>query len=387
MAPFDRSQIRGQTMAGASTADAQAGRTDVWYTVCPVPAASSVAFARGEYQATFADTDVILNPIRTHPDRKVREAHYDQTQPNAFREGGNIPPLWARSDGRDLKVIGLSWIDHHSAVIALPGSGIETPADLAGRRLALVARPNDPVDYPRATQLHGYLAALSQAGLGLADVELVDIELSRPLVGRPPEAQALSQSQFSARVMRRWQGPELRALLAGEVDALHVSAQGLELAELAGAITVCDIGSLPERADRINNLAPVVFTVRGELLASAPDVVDRYLAQALRTATWAEAHPEEAKRIIARDSGVAEELVDAIYSAAVHEALRPSMDSDLIELLARQKEFLLGHGFLERDFDGRAWIEPEPLRRAAEIVAADPADAVAQAGISIRSAA
>lgn len=353
---------------GVTTEDVETdGRTDVWYTVCPVPAASSLAFARGEYQATFADSDVRLHPIRTHPDRRVREAHYDQTQSNAFREGGNIPPLWARSDGRDLRVIGLSWIEHHSAVVALPESGIKAPADLRGRRLGLVVRPNDPVDYPRATQLRGYLVGLATAGLGLDDVELVDIELGRPLVGRPPEAQALSQSQFSVRVMRRWQGPELRALLTGEIDALHVNAQGLELAELAGAVTVCDIGSLPDREQRINNLAPVVFSVRGELLDEAPEVVDRYLAQALRTAAWAEENPRDAKRIIAQDSGIAEELIDDVYSAAVHRALQPTMDPELIEMLVRQQEFLLGHGFLERDFDARAWIEPEPLRRAAEL--------------------
>ncbi len=137
-------------------------------------------------------------------------------------------------------------------------------------------------------------------------------------------------------------------------------------------MTVADVGASPDRADRINNLAPVVFTVRGELLEEAPDVVDRYLAQALRTAAWAKAHPIDAKRIIARESGVAEELVDDVYSPTVHEALRPSMDPELIELLAQQQEFLLRHGFLEADFDADAWIEPEPLRRAAELLAAAP---------------
>ena len=40
------------------------------------------------------ECDATLNNIRAHADRWVREAHYDQSQPRLFREGGNIPPIW-----------------------------------------------------------------------------------------------------------------------------------------------------------------------------------------------------------------------------------------------------------------------------------------------------
>ncbi|GLZ08351.1 hypothetical protein Acsp03_58170 [Actinomadura sp. NBRC 104412] len=227
---------------------ATAGPRDVWYTVCPVPAASSLAIARGDLQARFSGGDVELRSIRAHPDRSVREAHYDQSRPDAFREGGNIPPIWARSRGRNVRVIGLSWVEHYSAVLALPGSGIATPADLKGRRLALLQRPNDPVDYPRATALRGYLTALASAGLGPDDVEFVDVTITEPLVGKEPEAGVLSRSLFSARDMRRRQGPELRALLRGEVDALHVTAQGAELQALLDATVVADLAASPDPA-------------------------------------------------------------------------------------------------------------------------------------------
>ncbi len=341
---------------------------EVWYTVCPVPSAASIALARGEYQREFENTGVTLHSIRSHPDRKVREAHYDQSHPNLFREGGNIPPIVSRSKGQNLRIIGLSWIEHYSRVLALPGSGIQNPGDLKGKRLGLIKRPNDPVDFPRATALRGYLAALESAGLGPDDVSFVDIVLGEPLVGKPPEAQALSSSHFSARVTKRRQGPELKALLSGEVDVIYQSAQGVELESLLDAKVVADISTFPELRSRINNLAPVAFTVRGELLDSRPDVVARYLARAIKTARWAAANASDAKRQIARDSSIAEEWVDAAYSANVHAALEPSIAPELISLLEDQKDFLVRWGFAANDFSVADWVAREPLEEARRLV-------------------
>lgn len=352
------------TPIGARQSDAQQNSQDVWYTVCPVPSAASIALARGDYEQEFQGSDVTLHSIRSHPDRKVREAHYDQSHPNLFREGGNIPPITSKSKGQNLRIIGLSWIDHYSSVLALPESGIKTAADLKGKRLGLIKRPNDPVDFPRATALRGYLTALESVGLGYDDVTFVDIVLSEPLVGKPPEAGALSSSHFSSRVTRRRQGPELRALLTGEVDAIYQSSQGVELAALLDAHVVTDVSAFPDRKSRINNLAPVAFTVRGELLDNRPDVVARYLARAIKTARWAHANPVDAKRQIARDSSLGEEWVDAAYSPNVAHVLEPNLMPELIGLLEDQKNFLLKWGFIPNDFSVPDWVAHEPLAEA-----------------------
>jgi len=356
------------TPTGVSRSGASQAAQDVWYTVCPVPSAASIALARGDYEAAFRGSDVTLHSIRTHPDRKVREAHYDQSHENLFREGGNIPPIVSKSKGRNLRVIGLTWIEHYSSILALPGSNIRTPEDLKGKRLGLIKRPNDPVDFPRATALRGYLTALESVGLGHDDVTFVDIPLTEALVGQPPEAGALSSSQFSARVTRRRQGPELRALLTGEVDAIYQSAQGVELQTLLDAHVVADISAFPEVRSRINNLAPTIFTVRGELLDSRPDVVARYLARAIETARWAVANPADAKRQIARDSSIAEEWVDAAYSPSVAQVLEPSITPELVGLLENQKNFLLKWGFIQDDFSVPEWIAHEPLAEARRLV-------------------
>lgn len=341
---------------------------EVWHTVCPVPAASSLAIARGDFEDAFRDSGVRLQNVRSHADRAVREAHYDQTQSNLFREGGNIPPIWARSLGRNLRVIGLSWIDHYSAVAALPESNIVRTEDLRGKRLGLIRRPNDKIDYTRATALHAYQAALATVGLGLDDLRLIDIPITEPLVAETPEAGALSRSLFSARLQKRRQGPEVRALLTGYVDAIHLSAQGAEIQALLDARVIVDVANLPDRRRRVNNSTPIAFTVRGELLESRPDIVVRYLAQALRTARWAKQHQADAKRYIARDGSIAEEWVDIAYSPRVAAALEPSLDPELVGLLEIQKDFLLQNGFIPDDFDIAKFVAHEPLVEARRVV-------------------
>ncbi len=56
----------------------------------------------------------------------MRESHFTHALDFSFRQGGNIPPIWARSGGRQTRVVGITTTDEFQAVIALPSSGIAT---------------------------------------------------------------------------------------------------------------------------------------------------------------------------------------------------------------------------------------------------------------------
>lgn len=347
--------------------------TDVWYTVCPVPSAISIALGRGEIQKSFANTAVNLQNVRVHADRNVRESHYDQTQQNLFREGGNIPPLWSRSEGRDVRVIGLSWVEHYASLITLPGSNIRTPADLKGKRLGLINRPNDRIDFNRATQLRGYLVALKAGGVSRDDVTFVDLTYDKPLVALPPEKQALSSSAFGIIGVRERQSVLIKALIEGTVDALYLTGAGVEVQSLTGANVVYDAATALDPSDRVSNLTPVTFTVKGELLDSQPDIVTEYIAANLRSARWARENQSDAARFIARDTAIPEEAVEISYSPRVFQQLETSLDEDLIAHLRTQKDFLLAEGFLKADFSFDGFIDDRPLARARELFARETA--------------
>lgn len=342
---------------------------DIWYTVCPVPSAISIAVGTGDLQAAFAGSGVNLNSVRTHADRRIREAHYDQTLSHLFREGGNIPPLWSRSEGRDLKVIGLTWVDHFSAVIALPESGIRTAADLKGKRVAIVKRPNDQIDHARATQLKAYLTAIKHGGLRREDVSFVDIVIEHAQVELQPDSRELSSSAFSVSKLRSIDSLFLKALLQGHVDAIHVGSSRVGLADLVGGHIVFDAGDTAlDPLDRVSNSTPTAFTVKTDLLESHPEVVTAYVAQNLRTARWARENPAEARRYIARDTGTTEEEVALGYSPDVAAQLEPSLDDRLVGYLEHQKNFLLEEGFLRKDFPIADFIARDPLIEARRIV-------------------
>ncbi len=351
---------------------------DVWYTVCPVPSAISIAVGKGDLQQAFADSGVNLQSVRTHADRKIREAHYDQSQSNLFREGGNIPPLWSRSVGKDLKVIGLTWVDHYSAIVSLPDSGIRNAGDLKGKRLGIIKRPNDQIDHARATQLKAYLTALKHGGVRREDARFVDIVIEQPQVALQPDGSQLSSSAFSVSKLRGVDGFFLRALLQGHVDAIHVGASRVGLQALLDGHVVFDAGNPAlDPLDRVSNSTPTAFTVKTELLESNPDVVAAYVAQNIRTARWAKANPAEAARYIARDTATTEEEVLLGYSSHVAEQLEPSLDDRLVGYLEHQKNFLLAEGFLKQDFAIADFIAREPLIAARKLVDAQTAERAA----------
>jgi ABC-type nitrate/sulfonate/bicarbonate transport system substrate-binding protein len=349
--------------------------SELWYTRCPVPTASSLAIAQGWLDDEFAADGISVRSLRASADDQVRESHFNHTQPNSFRQGGNIPPIWTRSRGSDVRLIGLSWAQQYQSIVALKGSGITGPEGLKGKKLALARRVNDQIDFWRATALRGYDSVLRHVGLSLDDVELVDLPVDELFLNGGSNAgdDSHTRSLFGAYTNRRLQSAELLALVRGEVDAIYIAGgRGPDLEALVDVDVVFDITGHPNRELAINNITPAALTVSGALLDERPDLVARYLAATLRAARWATENPVQTRRIIAHEVGIAEDFVLPGYPGEIHANLTPSLDEELVAAIESQKRFLLQHGFIEQDFDVRAWIDPAPLQAAHALLAEQP---------------
>jgi len=360
------------TTTSPATTDNARAVTELWYTRCPVPAASGLAIPKGWFDDEFAADGITVASLRASRSTAVRESHFDHTQPDSFRQGGNIPPIWTRSRGSDVRLIGLSWAEQYQAIVALPESGIDGPQDLAGKRFGRTRHVNDQIDFWHASALRGLTHALNAAGLTLDDVELVDLDESEPYL--PAHEQSHSGSLFGAYTNRRLQSAEVLALIRGEVDAVYIAGgRGPDLEALAGVRRVFDIEAQEDPRTRISNIAPVALTVSGALLDDRPDLVARYVATTIRAARWAATAPVEARRILAHEVGIAEDFVLPGYPREMHANLEPSLDDDLVAAIESQQAFLLEHGYIENGFDVREWIDEGPLTEARKLVAADPA--------------
>lgn len=343
---------RTPTEAPAPTVDS------LWYTRCPVPTASSIAIETGMFDAEFAPDGIRTASLRASAERDVRESHFSHAQRYSFREGGNIPPIWSRSRGADTRLIGATWVEQYQAIVALPGSGIRTAADLRGRRLGIAEHLHDQIDFWRARGLRGMLTGLSMAGLTASDAEIVYLPEEETFLGddAPSETGTLWTAKQQQRIQRR----EIFALIRGEVDAIFLtSARGVQTEALLGAVQVVNVTAYPDRFAHISNSVPLVLTVSGELLRERPYLVRRYLDTVRAAARWAVEHPGETRRIVAAEMGDAEEWVDIGYGEALATSLEPQLNDDLLAAVESQKDFLLEHGFIERDFDVRAWAAPE----------------------------
>ena len=335
----------------------------LWYSRCPVPTASSIAIDRGFLDEAFAADGITVRSLDASAEARVREAHYDHGQTNLFRQGGNIPPIWSRSRGADTVVVAINRFTEYQAILAMPGSGIRGAADLAGRRLGVPRRINEAMDYWRAMCLAGFGSALAIGGLGPKDANFVDLVVEEKQI--TTEGTSDRGILFRGAARARRQSREALALVRGEIDAIFTaSAPGAQLAAFLGATTVVDLGGHPDPLRRTNNQVPIVLTVDRPLLRDRPDIVDRYIGALFEAARWAENHAAETRAIVGADVGATAEWVEAA-NGAIQTELAPTLDETGIAALRRQKDFLLGAGFIERDFDVEAWIDPAPIGRAA----------------------
>jgi ABC-type nitrate/sulfonate/bicarbonate transport system substrate-binding protein len=294
--------------------------------------------------------------------RELGRHHYDHELPSLIREGGNLFALPARAQGARTKLIGLTWIDEGQAILVRPGSEIQSPRDLKGKRLALPAyKPADLTEnkrgrsIARGMSLAGYKGALASVGLGLDDVRLVEVG-----GGRTGGAAGGREGNLG----QLWEG--LAPLINGEVDAVYVKgAAAREEAQRHGAVVGIDIDKLPERRFRVNNGTPRPITVHEDFIDNHFDLLERFLYQTLRAATWAKTNLDGVREILQTETRAGSEGVEAAYRDDFHLSLAPDLSDKRIELFRLQKNFQLIHGFIDRDFDYEGWIDRRPLQAAA----------------------
>jgi len=329
----------------------------LWYTRCPVPTAFSLATRLGWLDQEFAHDGIRLRSLATSTDPQIRQSHFEHTLAYSVRHGGGIPPLYARSQGGDLRVVGLSLGDTAQRILALPGSGIEKVEDLAGKRLGVQRRVNDPIDFWAATTLRGYDLILKQARLSLSDVTLVDIKVARRFVEDTTLSTDESAALWDARTMLGAQRDISAALVRGEIDAIFTQGpNSVTLPAFLGAIVVGEIEHTAQLSDWVNN-QPYPLTLSGPLIDEYPDIASRLIARVREAGVWARDHESEAKRIIAAEAGLPEELVDLAFGPKVHQQLEIDLSPELIHAYQALHDDLLARGFIGGPVDLGAFID------------------------------
>lgn len=327
---------------------------EIWFTRCPVPTATGLAYKLGWLNDEFASDGISVATIQDAPKALARH-HYDHEINSLIREGGSLLALAAKAQGARTKLIGLTWIDEWQVILVRPDSGISKPADLKGLRIALPAYVEREIpahirgsSIARGMSLQGIKGALAHDSLTLDDVNFVEVG---------------SGQSMNAGLGNLWEG--LEYLARGEVDAVYVKgASAVDAAKRYGAAVGIDIDSFTDRRYRVNNGTPRPITVHEDFIENHFDLLVRFLAQTLRAADWAASDLEGVHAILKSETRSGDEGVATAYRNGFHRSLQPTLSRELLDLFKIQKNFTLLHGVLDRDFDLDAWIDPRPLTAA-----------------------
>lgn len=330
----------------------------IWFTRCPVPTATGLAYKLGWLTEEFARDGIKVQTLQEVGGELARH-HYDHELPTLVREGGNLLALPAKAQGARTRLVGLTWIDEWQAILVRPDSDIRSPEQLKDKRLALPAFRDDDLknnrrgrSIARGMSLAGYKGALASVGLTLDDVHLVELGSKTSADG--------SRNNLGESL---WEGVE--PLVRGEVDAVYVKgASAADAARKAGVIVGIDLDKLPEKRFRVNNGTPRPITAHEDLINNHFELLVRFLTQTLRAAEWAKTHKDDVLQILQGETRSGGEGVATAYRDGFHLSLAPDLSTERVELFRQQKNFQLVHGFLDRDFDYDAWIDPRPLAEA-----------------------
>src|SRR5450830_1491972 len=200
-----------------------------WYTRSPVPTPLGIAIQLGWIDEEFKADPIEIKSLKESDKPSELFSHFDHHLPNSFRNGGNTPSIWARAQGRETRVIGLSWTDEYQVIISLSQSGVNSIRDLRGRKVG-IPKHEIATDYNRAAALRAFEVSLQYEGLSLQDIELIDLPDSAYIsVNQKDNVGGFGQA-------RHGYVNEVYALVRGEVDAIYVKdVRGAEITHQLGA--------------------------------------------------------------------------------------------------------------------------------------------------------
>ncbi|MCI1857446.1 MAG: ABC transporter substrate-binding protein [Sporolactobacillus sp.] len=325
---------------------------DIHYTICPVGNTSYIAAHKGWLQEGLKPLNVQPVLLQSLPREHWRH-HFDYQDNRLFREGGNIPPIWAKSRGTELILLALTFLEQKQYIFTRADDPIQRIEDLRGHKLGLPTHPKAIIDFHRASAEHGFELALSARGIVKEEVQFVDI---------------VSAGDFIGGFKQRQQSPaleEVKALESGEVDAIYVkSTQVQKLIDTGKFKVIFAINAEPSVLAPINNEYPNVLTVSRELAETRPEVVVAYLKQLLRAGEWAKHHRQEVLKIFAQQTYGTLGQVAASHSLDFHRRLTPSLTDKGLQILDNQKRFLYDYGYIEHDFSIEDWTDRRFLQLA-----------------------
>jgi len=326
---------------------------EIYYTICPVANASYLAA-----NTTFLKDgleQIGYTPIKLQTLEKEKwEAHFTYENDRLFREGGNTPPLWAKSKGRDVVLIGLNIIEERQYILVRADSPIQTVSDLKGKKLGIPDHVNVHIDFHKATAEQGFETALKANGISNDEVEWVDL---------PTESRFTSEGKGNT--FADLSVTEVEALENGTVDAIFMKLPiAVKLAESDKFRKIYDVAYDQNALVPVNNEYPNVLTVSKKLADEEPEVVVEFIKQTIIAARWAKGHREEAEKLLAEQTHGTVDTFQKAYADDFYQRTEINFSEEGLKALQDRADFLFEKGYLESRVDVYSWADKSFYEKA-----------------------
>lgn len=330
---------------------------DVVFSRCPVGNGTELAIKKGWLQEELVKHDARFCLLQSM-DSKFHKSHFTQEYPLHFREGGNIPPIWARSFDDRCVLIGLSRQNDLRGIFVKKDSAIQTIDDLRGKTIAVPRRVDAPIDFRYLTALHGIDTILNFFGMHLSDINLINV----------PCENIVSKQVTGFDIYKKdddYITGEFEAVLSGTADAAF--SRCVKAARLNEDDSFRNLVS-PEvsfRIPNINNDTVHAITCTKPFAYEHPEVVIAYLKVLIATGRYISANQDDFVNSSASGiySATPEEMKAAFDKNYLYNRI-PSFSDEALSQLQLQKEFLYNHGILQNDFSIASWMDQSFLKQA-----------------------
>lgn len=330
---------------------------DVIFSRCPVGTVTEMLMRTGRIQEALKEEGHTFRLLQ-EMDPKFMPAHFTQVEPLAFRDGGNIPPIWAQSQENRSVVVGVTYQYERQGIFVRNDSDIKCLEDLKGRKFAIPVRTAIPVDFQKATALCGLECALEGTGVHMSDIRIVDI---------PCSAYNIKQSK-SLNVMKKdfdLVTEEFAAVQEGLADAAYAnSVKVTRLMEQELFRNLLDEDKQRARGV-LNNNNPIVITCTKKFAYEHPDIVVLYLKELINAGNYAKDHKDEFIANVCEGIYEAspEEMINS-YSDDINMIRVPSLNEEDVKALKKRADFLFRCGIINHIPDIDSWVDPNFLEKA-----------------------
>jgi 2'-hydroxybiphenyl-2-sulfinate desulfinase len=287
--------------------------------------------------------------------------HFDYQDNYLFREGGNIPPLWSRSNGAENVLIGLTFLLQKAYILVRIDSNIDSVEELRGKKLGIpLFNDLKRVDFARATAWEGLEYALAARGVSTKEVSFVDLVYSEAELAKRGGWNTKPSPEDLARA-------DIEPLDSGKADALYVWGARAQRYLLSGKYkAIFENTAHPDQLLPLDNHYPNVLTVSRRLAGEAPEIVVEYVKQILLAAEWAKTHLSQTLELLGRQTHSTPGEMNLAQPVNFHKKLHTVITREGLFALESQKRFLFDHGFITRDFDIEKWADGSFIKAAWE---------------------